>query len=146
MKLLLKWLLSAAALLLVAYLYSGVQVQSFTSALIAAFVIGPSNIEGGVDIVVLANDAAHVRQICPHGGQLAARRPDAAADPTAHGAAATAPCRQSYLCTLPGLRTRLGTVRALCGRCAFPDPVALASMGLSKARSRTPPEQPVAPR
>ena len=43
MKLLLKWLLSAAALLLVAYLYSGVQVQSFTSALIAAFVIGLFN-------------------------------------------------------------------------------------------------------
>jgi putative membrane protein len=43
MKLLLKWLLSAAALLLVAYLYSGVQVQSFTSALIAALVIGLFN-------------------------------------------------------------------------------------------------------
>jgi putative membrane protein len=40
---LLKWLLSACALLLVAYLYSGVQVQSFTSALIAAFVIGLFN-------------------------------------------------------------------------------------------------------
>jgi putative membrane protein len=43
MKLLLKWLLSAAALLLVAYLYSGVQVESFTSALIAALVIGLFN-------------------------------------------------------------------------------------------------------
>lgn len=43
MKLLLKWLLSAAALLLVAYLYSGVQVDSFTSALIAALVIGLFN-------------------------------------------------------------------------------------------------------
>ena len=43
MKLLLKWLLGAAALLLVAYLYSGVQVQSFTSALIAALVIGLFN-------------------------------------------------------------------------------------------------------
>lgn len=43
MKLLAKWLLSAAALLFVAYLYSGVQVQSFTSALIAAFVIGLFN-------------------------------------------------------------------------------------------------------
>ncbi|MGB3452117.1 MAG: phage holin family protein [Giesbergeria sp.] len=43
MKLLAKWLLSASALLLVAYLYSGVQVQSFTSALIAAFVIGLFN-------------------------------------------------------------------------------------------------------
>ena len=40
MKLLLKWLLSAAALLFVAYVYGGVQVQSFSSALIAAFVIG----------------------------------------------------------------------------------------------------------
>jgi len=43
MKLLFKWLLSAAALLLVAYLYSGVQVQSFTSALVAALVIGLFN-------------------------------------------------------------------------------------------------------
>lgn len=43
MKLFAKWLLSASALLLVAYLYSGVQVQSFTSALIAAFVIGLFN-------------------------------------------------------------------------------------------------------
>lgn len=43
MKLLLKWVLSAAALLFVAYIYSGVEVQSFTSALIAAFVIGLFN-------------------------------------------------------------------------------------------------------
>ena len=43
MKTLLKWLLSAAALLFVAYIYSGVQVQSFGSALIAAFVIGLFN-------------------------------------------------------------------------------------------------------
>jgi len=43
MKLLLKWLLSAAALLFVAYIYSGVEVKSFTSALIAAFVIGLFN-------------------------------------------------------------------------------------------------------
>lgn len=43
MKLLLKWLLSAVALLLVAHLYSGVQVQSFTAALIASLVIGLLN-------------------------------------------------------------------------------------------------------
>ena len=43
MKLLLKWLLSAAALLFVAYVYGGVQVQSFSSALIAALVIGLFN-------------------------------------------------------------------------------------------------------
>ena len=43
MKLLLKWLLSAAALLFVAYVYGGVQVQRFGSALIAAFVIGLFN-------------------------------------------------------------------------------------------------------
>ena len=43
MKLLLKWLLSAAALLFVADVYGGVQVQSFSSALIAAFVIGLFN-------------------------------------------------------------------------------------------------------
>ncbi|MEO7953034.1 MAG: phage holin family protein [Polaromonas sp.] len=43
MKLILKWLLSAAALLAVAYLYSGVVVTSFTSALIAAAVLGALN-------------------------------------------------------------------------------------------------------
>jgi putative membrane protein len=43
MKLLLKWLLSAAALLLVAYIYPGVEVRTFTAALIAAFVIGLLN-------------------------------------------------------------------------------------------------------
>ena len=43
MKLIVKWLLSAVALLAVAHLYTGVQVQSFTSALIAAFVIGLLN-------------------------------------------------------------------------------------------------------
>lgn len=43
MKLILKWLLSAAALLAVAHFYSGVVVTSFTSALIAAFVIGLFN-------------------------------------------------------------------------------------------------------
>ncbi len=42
-KLLAKWLLSAAALLFVAYVYSGVTVQSFGAALIAAFVIGLLN-------------------------------------------------------------------------------------------------------
>ena len=44
MRLLLKWLLSAASLLFVAYVYSGVEVKSFTSALIAAFVIGLFNV------------------------------------------------------------------------------------------------------
>ncbi|WP_374406645.1 phage holin family protein [Hydrogenophaga sp.] len=43
MKTLLTWLLAACALLLVAYLYPGVQVQNFTSALIAALVIGLFN-------------------------------------------------------------------------------------------------------
>ena len=43
MKLVLKWVLSACALLLVATLYSGVQVESFTSALLAAVVIGLLN-------------------------------------------------------------------------------------------------------
>ncbi|HWI84190.1 phage holin family protein [Ramlibacter sp.] len=43
MKLLAKWLLSAAALLLVASVYGGVQVQTFGAALIAAFVIGLLN-------------------------------------------------------------------------------------------------------
>lgn len=42
-KLLAKWLLSAAALLFVAYVYNGVTVQSFGAALLAAFVIGLLN-------------------------------------------------------------------------------------------------------
>lgn len=43
MKILVRWGLLAAALLLVAHLYSGVSVASFTTALIAAFVIGLLN-------------------------------------------------------------------------------------------------------
>lgn len=43
MKLIAKWFLSAAALLLVAHLYQGVEVRSFSSALLAAFVIGLLN-------------------------------------------------------------------------------------------------------
>jgi len=43
MKLLIRWLLLAAALLLVAHLYSGVTVASFGAALMAAFVIGLLN-------------------------------------------------------------------------------------------------------
>ena len=43
MKLLSKWLLSAAALLLVAYVYPGVEVRSFTAALVAAFLIALLN-------------------------------------------------------------------------------------------------------
>ena len=53
MKLLLKWLLSAAALLLVAYLYSGVEVRSFGAALVAAFVIGLFNVVLRPVLVVL---------------------------------------------------------------------------------------------
>ena len=44
MKLILNWLLSAAALLAVAYLYSGVVVSSLTGALIAAAVLGLLNL------------------------------------------------------------------------------------------------------
>jgi putative membrane protein len=43
LKLLAKWALSACALLLVAYLYNGVEVRTFGSALLAAFVIGLLN-------------------------------------------------------------------------------------------------------
>ena len=43
MRLVLKWILSAVALLAVAYVYSGVQVNSFVSALIAAAIIGLLN-------------------------------------------------------------------------------------------------------
>ncbi len=53
MKLLLKWLLSAVALLCVAYIYSGVEVRSFQSALLAAFVIGLFNVVLRPVLVVL---------------------------------------------------------------------------------------------
>ena len=43
MKILVRWLLLAVALLLVAHLYPGVVVKSFTSALIAALVLGLLN-------------------------------------------------------------------------------------------------------
>jgi putative membrane protein len=43
LKLLAKWLLSASALLFVAYVYSGVEVSNFTAALLAALVIGLLN-------------------------------------------------------------------------------------------------------
>ncbi|MDO9358154.1 MAG: phage holin family protein [Polaromonas sp.] len=43
MKLVIKWILSAAALLAVAHLYSGVVVTSFFSALLAAAVLGALN-------------------------------------------------------------------------------------------------------
>ena len=43
MKLITRWLLLAAALLFVAYVYDGVTVKSFPAALIAAFVIGLLN-------------------------------------------------------------------------------------------------------
>ena len=43
MKLLVRWILLAAALLLVAYVYPGVAITSFASALIAAFVLGLLN-------------------------------------------------------------------------------------------------------
>ncbi len=42
-KLLVKWLLSAAALLLVASIYGGVEVRTFSAALVASFVIGLLN-------------------------------------------------------------------------------------------------------
>jgi putative membrane protein len=43
MKLITKWLLSAAALLAVAYLYNGVQITSYTAALVAALFVGLFN-------------------------------------------------------------------------------------------------------
>ena len=53
MRLLIKWLLSALALLAVAYLYSGVQVSTYTSALLAAAVIGLLNMFVRPVLVVL---------------------------------------------------------------------------------------------
>ncbi len=43
MKIIVRWMLLAAALLLVAHLYPGVQVASFMAALIAALVLGLFN-------------------------------------------------------------------------------------------------------
>ncbi len=53
MKLVLRWLLSASALLLVAHVYSGVVVTSFISALIAAAVIGFLNLVVRPVLVIL---------------------------------------------------------------------------------------------
>jgi putative membrane protein len=53
MKLIGKWLLSATALLFVAYVYHGVEVRDFTSALVAAFVIGLLNMVVRPVLVVL---------------------------------------------------------------------------------------------
>jgi len=53
MRIIIKWLLSAVALLAVAYLYSGVQINSFGSALIAAAVIGLLNMIVRPVLVVL---------------------------------------------------------------------------------------------
>jgi putative membrane protein len=43
MKLIVRWLLLAASLLLVAQIYSGVEVKDFGSALVAAFILGLLN-------------------------------------------------------------------------------------------------------
>ena len=43
LSLLLRWLVNAGALLLVAYLYPGVQVKDFVAALVAALVLGLVN-------------------------------------------------------------------------------------------------------
>ena len=59
MKLLLKWLLSAAALLFVAYIYSGVEVKSFPSALIAAFVIGLFNVSNLLAVIGAVRALGH---------------------------------------------------------------------------------------
>jgi len=53
MRLIVKWLLSALALLAVTYVYSGVKVSNFTSALIAAAVIGLLNMIVRPVLVVL---------------------------------------------------------------------------------------------
>src|SRR5262249_28597182 len=52
-KLIIQWLLLAAALVLVAHVYPGVEVRSFGSALIAAFVIGLFNVVLRPVLVVL---------------------------------------------------------------------------------------------
>ncbi|MBK7050869.1 MAG: phage holin family protein [Rhodoferax sp.] len=53
MKLIARWLLSAAALLAVASFYSGVEIRSFSAALLAALVIGLFNMVLRPVLVVL---------------------------------------------------------------------------------------------
>jgi putative membrane protein len=53
LKLIAKWLLSASALLFVAYIYGGVQVKGFGAAMLAALVIGLLNIVVRPVLVVL---------------------------------------------------------------------------------------------
>lgn len=53
LKLILKWLLSAAALLGVAYIYGGVAVASFGTAMVAALIIGLMNMLVRPILVVL---------------------------------------------------------------------------------------------
>jgi putative membrane protein len=53
LKLIAKWLLSAAALLFVAYVYSGVEVPTFGTAMLAALVIGLLNIVVRPILIVL---------------------------------------------------------------------------------------------
>ena len=53
MKLILNWILSAVALLLVSHIVGGFSVASFTSALIAAFVIGFANATLGLFLKII---------------------------------------------------------------------------------------------
>lgn len=53
LKLVAKWLLSASALLFVAYVYQGVEVSNFASAMLAALLIGLLNIVVRPVLVVL---------------------------------------------------------------------------------------------
>ena len=53
LKLILKWLLSAAALLGVTYIYGGVSVASFGTAMVAALIIGLMNMLVRPILVVL---------------------------------------------------------------------------------------------
>ena len=64
MKLLVRWLLLAAALLLVAHLYSGVQVKSFGAAMIAALVIGLFNALLRPILVLLALIGSLIYSLC----------------------------------------------------------------------------------
>jgi putative membrane protein len=53
MRIIIKWLLSAVALLLVAYIYPGVQINNFGVALIAAAIVGLLNMIVRPVLVVL---------------------------------------------------------------------------------------------
>ena len=83
MKLILKWLLSAAALWAVAHLYSGVKVDSFTAALVAAIYV---DVPESLHPVARFSVWAHLRKLEAEGRATCPDRDDMGAVWTAGAA------------------------------------------------------------